>query len=298
MKIPAELAVTLVAIVDEGSLDGAAAVLGISQPAVSQRLRTLESIVGRVLLIRSRPVRATPAGHAVVRFGRQLAHLEADVVSELGIGDREAITSLPIAVNSDSLGTWFLPPLAALSERLPVVFDLHRDDQDFTVGLLERGTVLAAVTSREQPIAGCRVTALGSMRYRPMATAAFHRRWFADGVTPQALQRAPLVDFDARDDLQTRWLISQGVDPTAPPRHRVPASSDFADAVLMGLGWGQLLPFQADDALEAGRIMALDDSHVEVPLYWQRWNVASALLDEVEAEIVRYGRSVLAHGVT
>lgn len=293
VKIPPELALTLAVILDAGSLDAAASELGITQPAVSQRLRSLEAIVGQVLLIRSRPVRATPAGVAVARLGRQIAHLEADTVAALGIAEHEAVTSLPIAVNSDSLGTWFLPPLARLSARLPVVFDLHRDDQDFTVGLLEAGTVIAAVTSRERPIAGCRVTALGSMRYRPMATADFHRRWFGGGVTQAALERAPLVDYDERDDLQTRWLISRGVDPALPPRNRVPASSDFADAVLMGLGWGQLLPFQADDALEAGRLVPLDDSHVEVPLFWQRWNVHSGLLDAVEEEIVGYARSVL-----
>lgn len=296
MKIPPELAHTLAVIVDAGSLEAAAADLGISQPAVSQRLRNLESIVGQVLLVRSRPVRATQAGEAVVRLGRQIAHLEADAVAALGIAEDAAVTSLPIAVNSDSLATWFLPPLARLGATLPVVFDLHRDDQDFTVGLLEAGTVIAAVTSRARPIAGCQVTALGAMRYRPMAATSFFERWFPDGVTVPALEQAPLVDFDTRDELQTRWLVARGVDPRRPPRHRVPASSDFADAVVMGLGWGQLLPFQTEAALEAGRIVPLDESHVEVPLYWQRWNVRSTLLDAVEDEIVRSARRVLDPG--
>lgn len=293
MQIPPDLAITLAVISDEGSLDAAAHVLGVSQPAVSQRVRALEAIVGRAVLVRSRPVRVTEVGETIVKFGHQLMHLEADVVAELGLDDASHVTSLPIGVNSDSLGTWFLPPLATLGAKLPVVFDLHRDDQDFTVGMLERGTVVAAVTSRAEPIAGCQVTSLGAMRYRPMASATFHKRWFADGVTQASLERAPLVDYDRKDDLQTRWLQARGIDPTLPPRHRVPASSDFADAVLMGLGWGQLLPFQADDAVAAGRCIPLDDSHVEVPLYWQRWNVRSNLLDQVEEEIVRYARSVL-----
>lgn len=294
VKIPPELAETLAAIVDEGSFDGAAFRLGITQPAVSQRMRSLERLVGQVLLVRSRPVRPTPAGEAVARLARQIAHLEADTVAELGIAEADARTSLPIAVNSDSLSTWFLAPLARLSDRMPVVFDLHRDDQDFTLGLLESGTVLAAVTSREAPIAGCRVTPLGAMRYRPMATAEFHRRWFAAGVTDATLTDAPLVDYDRRDDLQTRWLRARGVDPALPPRHRVPASAEFAEAVLLGLGWGQLLPFQAEEGLADGTLIPLDDSHVEVPLYWQQWNVHSALLDQVAEEVVAHARSVLS----
>ena len=294
MQIPPELAETLAVIVDEGTLEAAARRLGVTQPAVSQRLRALENIVGQVLLVRSRPVRPTTAGEAVVRLARQIAHLEADAAMELGLASADARASLPIAVNSDSLSTWFLPPLVRLGDRLPVVFDLHRDDQDHTVGLLEAGTVVAAVTSRATPIAGCRVTPLGAMRYRPVATVDFHARWFPDGVTRDELAVAPLVDYDRRDDLQSRWLLTRGVDPALPPRHRVPASSEFADAVRWGLGWGQLLPFQSDDAVAAGTLVPLDDSVVEVPLFWQQWTLRSALLDAVAEEIVAHARAVLA----
>ena len=293
MRIQPEHALTLAAVIDEGTMEGAAIALGISQPAVSQRIRALESLTGQVMLVRSRPVRATDAGEAVVRFARQLAHLERDAVAALGMGDETARTSLPIAVNSDSLSTWMLPPLVALAEHLPVTFDLHRDDQDFTERLLEQGVVVAAVTSRAVPIAGCRVVPLGSMRYTPIATTAFRDRWFAGGVTNEALERAPLVDFDRRDDLQTRWLVARGIDPAKPPRHRVPASSDFADAIRMGLGWGQLLPFQMDDGIAAGRLHPLDDSHVEVPLYWQQWNMRSDLLDAVADAVLEHARAVL-----
>lgn len=293
MRIPPDHALTLAAVVDEGTMEGAAAVLGISQPAVSQRIRALESLTEQVMLVRSRPVRPTEAGEAVIRYARQLAHVERDAVAALGIGASATRTSLPIAVNSDSLSTWMLPPLVTLAERLAVTFDLHRDDQDFTERLLEQGVVVAAVTSRADPIAGCRVVPLGAMRYTPVATTAFHRRWFADGVTNAALEHAPLVDFDRRDDLQTRWLIGRGVDPAKPPRHRVPASSDFADAITMGLGWGQLLPFQMDEGMAAGRLHALDDAYVEVPLYWQQWNMRSTLLDAVAETVLEHARAVL-----
>ena len=153
MRVPLELAETLAAIVDEGTLDAAAARLHLTPSAVSQRLKTLERQVGRVLLERTKPARATAAGLAVVRYARQLSLLEHDVLAELG--DPEAgRVSVPLAVNADSLATWFLDPLARLSRTRPVVFELHRDDQDFTAGLLESGAVMAAVTSRADPVAG------------------------------------------------------------------------------------------------------------------------------------------------
>lgn len=298
-RIAPELALTLAAVVDEGTLDAAAARLHITPSAVSQRIRALEEQLGRVLLIRSKPVRPTEAAHPVIRFAREVALLEHDATAALGI-ERDRV-SMPLAVNADSLATWFLAPLARLATRHPVVFDLHRDDQDFTAGLLESGTVMGAVTSRAQPVAGCSVNALGTLVYEAVATPAFAAAWFgavrAALVEPDAaaLAAAPLIDFDRRDDLQSRWLIARGVQPEAPPRHRVPASHDFAEATRHGLGWALLPRLQSQAALEAGELIRLGGPPVAVPLYWQQWKLRSDLLDAVADEIVAEGRRVLEH---
>lgn len=294
MRIPLDQAETLATIVDEGTLEAAAARLHLTPSAVSQRLKALERQVGRVLLVRSKPARPTEAGAAVVRLARQLMLLEHDALRELGAADEVGPVSVPLAVNADSLATWFLAPLTRLSAEVPVAFDLHRDDQDFTAGLLESGTVMAAVTSRAEPVAGCRVTPLGVMRYRAVAEPAFARRWLPAGPTASDLERTPLVDFDRRDDLQTGWLRERGADPALPPRSFVPASSDFARAVLGGLGWGLLPPFQAAAALASGDLVELGGPSVDVSLYWQQWNLRSAVLDAVARAVIDEGRRVLA----
>ena len=291
MRIPADLAETLVVVLDEGSLDAAAGRLHVTPSAVSQRIKLLEELIGRVLLVRSKPVRATEAAQPVIRYARQRALLERDAVAELeGEGDRVAI---PLAVNADSLSTWFLAPLASLAERHPIVFDLHRDDQDFTAGLLESGSVMGAVTSRDRPVAGCRVSDLGTLRYEAVATPGFCARWLPDGATPDALSSAPVIDFDRRDDLQSRWLTAVGAAPDRPPRHRVPASADFAAAVTLGLGWALLPRLQSQPALDTGALVLLGGPPVDVPLYWQQWNLRSPLLDAIAAEVVAEGRRVL-----
>jgi LysR family transcriptional regulator, chromosome initiation inhibitor len=293
MRIPLELAETLAAVVDAGTLDAAARTLGVTPSAVSQRVKTLEELLGRVLLVRSRPVRATPDGAAVMRFARQASLLEHDALVELGAGDAGVRVSVPLAVNADSLATWFLAPLQRLAGERAVVFDLHRDDQDFTAGLLEAGTVMGAVTTRATPVAGCRVSALGAMRYEAVATPAFAERWLSGGATPSALSSAPVVDFDRRDDLQTAWLERRGVEAAAPPRHYIPASADFAAAVRAGLGWGMLPPLQSRDALADGSLVLLGDDPIDVPLHWQQWNLRSPLLDAVARAIIDEGRRVL-----
>ncbi|MGA7149435.1 MAG: ArgP/LysG family DNA-binding transcriptional regulator, partial [Microbacterium sp.] len=206
-----------------------------------------------------------------------------------------ARTAVPLAVNADSLATWFLPPLTRLAQRHPVVFELHRDDQDFTAALLESGTVMGAVTSRATPVAGCRVSALGAMRYEAVATPHFVQQWLS-GDRSSLLREAPVVDFDRRDDLQNEWLTAQGVDPALPPRHYVPASNDFATSVKLGLGWALLPRFQSHEALLSGELVLLGGAPVDVPLYWQQWNLRSPLLDAIAGEIVGEGRRVLSPG--
>ena len=302
MKIDFELADTVAIIAEEGTLEAAARRMQITPSAVSPRLRTIEDEVGRVLLVRSKPVHPTDAGDAVIRLARQARVLEHDALAGIGsassAGDSTSgapePVSVPLAVNADSLATWFLTPLARLSARHPIVFDLHRDDQDFTAALLEGGTVMGAVTSRAEPVAGCRVTALGVMRYEAVATPAFIDRYLPASLDDLvALAAAPVVQFDRRDDLQDKWVRERGISGSRAPRHYVPASHDFAQAVKLGFGWGLLPSFQSAAELEPGALRHLGGPPIDVPLYWQQWNLRSPLLDAVAAEIVEEGRRVL-----
>lgn len=298
MEIPLDLARTLAAVIDEGTFDAAARRLRITPSAVSQRVKSLEQQLGRVLVVRSKPARATESGAPIVRLARQLALLEHDALAAFGEDAAPGRpVSLPLAVNADSLSTWFLPALARVVQRHPVVFDLHRDDQDFTAGLLESGTVMAAVTSQAEPVAGCVVRPLGVMRYRAVATPGYVARWLAAGPTPSALESAPLVDFDRRDDLQSVFLQRMGADAARSPRHYVPASNDFADAIKLGLGWGMLPAFQSADELERGDLVPLGGPPVDVPHHWQQWNLRSPLLDAIAAEVVSEARRSLVVGV-
>lgn len=288
----------MAAIVDSGSLDAAARHLHVTPSAVSQRLKSLEDQLGRILIVRSKPTRATAAGEAVVRMARQVSLVEYDTLQAFGLDrDGPGRMQVPLAVNADSMATWFLVPLARISADHDVDVDLHRDDQNFTARLLESGTVMAAVTSQASPVTGCTSTSLGSLSYEALATPAYVARWFPDGVTEDALRRAPFVDFDRKDSLQHRWLAEHDVDAHAVPRHHVPASHDYAMAVQLGLGWGMLPRMQSSDALASGALVLLGGPPVRVPLYWQRWNLRSALLDAIEAEVVVEAARVLENGL-
>ena len=293
--IPSELIQTLSAVVSDGTFDAAARTLHVTPSAVSQRIKALEQRVGRVLVVRSKPVRPTEAGEAVLRLGQQLALLERETLRELGAeraDDRP--TPIPIAVNADSLATWILPPLARVAERVSIVFDLVRDDQDHTAALLASGSVMAAVASNATPVPGCVSSPLGRMRYRAYATPGYASRWFPDGLTSEALARAPRIDLDRKDTVQARFHRRISRRAADPPRHFVPASADFAVAARLGLGWAMLPDAHAAAAVESGELVDLAPGrHLDVPLHWQQWNLRSSLIDAVAEEVRAEARRVL-----
>ena len=298
MRIPFELAETLAVVVDEGTLDAAARRLHVTPSAVSQRIKALEEQLGRLVLVRSKPARPTEAGMSVIRLARQLALLEHDALAELGADEGEsALTSVPLAVNADSLATWFLEPLARLAERHPVVFDLHRDDQDFTAGLLESGTVMGAVTSRAAPVAGCRVLGAGRHALRGRRHAVVRRAVAAEAIAGRRWRTRRSWTSTAATTCRTSgsrsraWIprIRRGTTCRRPTTSRRPCGSGSA---------GRMLPrFQSHDALERGELVLLGGPPVDVALHWQQWNLRSPLLDAIADAIVAEGRRVLGVGV-
>ena len=271
----------LAAAVSEGTLDAAARTLHVTPSAISQRIKALERSTGRVLLTRSKPVRPTPSGEILLRAARQIDAITADAVGELGEVKSGSPAVIALAVNADSLATWLVPALTALDT--PLVFDLRRADETKTAELLRDGTVMAAVTASPSPVPGCTVEPLGRMRYRPTASPEFAARWFADGATVHALALAPVVVFDREDQLQDRYLRRRTRRRLNPPRHHVPGSSAFAQAVRLGLGWGMLPDLQA----APGAVVEFDPRRsIDVRLYWQQWRLGSAALDRI-AEAVR-----------
>lgn len=277
----------LLAVVDEGSFEGAAVALHLTQSAVSQRIRALETAVGQVLVRRTRPAGVTEAGAVYLRLGRQVLGLADEARAAVGADPAAGRPVLPVAVSSDSLGTWVLPALAPLAGE--ILFDLHREDQDHSAGLLREGTVVAAITTAERPVQGCTSHRLGVLRYRPMAAPGLLR----GPVGPDALAAVPVVVFDRKDDLQDRYLRARGVDPATVPRHHVPASADFVLAVRLGFGWGMLPERDAEAGEQDGTLVELDSRHEDVTLYWQQWTVRTAALERTGAAVRAAARAYL-----
>lgn len=285
MDLPAPQLDALVAITEHGTFDAAARALHVTPSAVSQRIRALESAIGQVVVERTTPCRPTPAGEVLVRLARQTRLLHDEARDALAHGHVGAV-DLPVAVNADSLDTWFRAVVGEVAGWSDVALRLHVEDQAFSADLLRSGGVLAAVTSEPAAVQGCSVERLGVLRYVPAATPAFAERWRRGRGPDWAAM--PVVVFNEKDTLQHDVLATRGV-AEPPVVHRVPTSADFVAAVRLGLGWGMIPTPQLDD-----RLVPLGSRlHLDVPLHWQRWRLASPTLDRLTDAVRRIARASL-----
>ncbi|WP_459616060.1 LysR family transcriptional regulator ArgP [Bordetella sp. 2513F-2] len=286
----------LAAVVREGSFERAAATLHVTPSAVSQRIKALEDRVGRLLVQRTVPARATADGQVLVSLAEQTALLELDALGRLGMDDDDMPRAgIPVAVNHDSLETWFVDAAVRFAAQSRATLDLQSEDQDHTAALLRDGTVLGAVTALAEPVQGCRIHPLGSMRYVATCTPEFHARHFADGVGPRSLAEAPVLVFNRKDALQARFARRiMGRLAWHPPVWWVPSTRAFVQATLGGLGWTMNPLMLVRDHIEAGELVPLRPRAWEdVPLYWQHWRVHSQAMDALTEAVLAAARCLV-----
>ena len=117
------------AVVRHGSFERAAHELNVTPSAVSQRVKLLEERIGSILVKRGQPCVATPSGALLCRHTERVRLLEAELTGRMplmpGSGAlAHAWPILRVAVNDDSVGTWFVDAVAAFCVERQTLLDL------------------------------------------------------------------------------------------------------------------------------------------------------------------------------
>ncbi|WP_117190553.1 LysR family transcriptional regulator ArgP [Rhizobium terrae] len=286
------------AVVETGSFEKAAARLNVTPSAVSQRVKQLEERLGTVLIARGSPCAATEKGEWLCRHIEHVGMLEAELFTHLPAlaetGAAEQTVTLHIAANADSLGTWFLEAIASFARSSNYMLHVAVDDQDHTADWLRQGRVTAAVTGLGKAVQGCRVSSLGALRYHATASPDFFARYFRDGVTLEALARAPAITFNQKDQLQAQWVRQNFGRTTRHPTHWLPSTQAFVDASLAGMGWGMNPINLVRDHLRSGRLLELlPDTPLDIPLFWQINRLTADRLSNLTRQIVEVAKREL-----
>jgi LysR family transcriptional regulator (chromosome initiation inhibitor) len=293
-RLGADQLAAFAAVVEQGSFDAAAALLHVTPSAISQRIKALEQRVGQVLVIREKPCRATTAGVPLLRLAAQTALLESEALAETSGTDAQQSNRIAIAVNADSMSTWFTAVFAKLPD---VLFDVRIEDQDHSARLLREGTVMGAVTTERTLVSGCRADPLGVMRYVPVASPS-HAERFAEGFTADSVAAAPSLAWNRDDALQDMLVRKAFKRDVARPVHYVPTAEGFGAAVRAGLGWGMYPEQLADAGIARGDFTRISSQHLDVPLYWQCWKLDSPTARRVTDAVQTASARLLRHPST
>lgn len=298
MQFDYPLLEALAAVVREGTFEAAARSLNITQSAVSQRLKLLEEKAGAVLIVRGRPCVATDYGQHLYRHIEQVHLLEHDLRKNLATIDnpgKGAPAVIRIAVNSDSLATWFPEVIQRAGAELNLFFEVIPDDQEHTAERLRSGEALAAITAESNPLHGCRRVPLGAIEYLAVAAPRFVNSNFRDGVTHDTVQSSGVLVYDRKDLLPQQWMLAAFGEPATLAGHLVPSYSGYMACCLNGAGWGMMPRFSVERYIEDGVLVELvPGAVVTVPLFWQSSGPGSEIMKMLTTTVTDVARQHLS----
>jgi len=283
-----KLLAALAAVVEQAGFERAAQALGLSQSAVSQRIKLLEARLGQPVLLRAAPPQPTEVGRRLLNHVQQVRLLERDLQAQVPEMDANRLPErLRIALNADSLATWWAPAVAPFCASHGVVLDHVLEDQAVGLKRMRVGEVAACVCAVERPLAGARSQFLGAMRYRALASPAFIERHLSGNVPVEALLHVPAIVFGPDDQLQHRYLAALGLN-GAFSHHLCPSSEGFVRLLQSDLGWGLVPELQVRAELASGALVdVFHGQPIDVPLYWHHWRNGGELLAELTRQLTR-----------
>ncbi|MEV8600374.1 LysR family transcriptional regulator [Streptomyces griseoviridis] len=263
---------TFVTVHRAGSFTRAAALLGLSQPAVTSQIRTLERQLGRPLFLRQ------PRGVTPTTIGDELAHkaaphLDALVeITETGLDEDSALRTLHLAG----------PPEFTAERALPALTELTGEDGR---GFALRASFGTAEETLEGLGAGHHDLAIGTARPRGslftatplcdeehvLVAAPGYAELIGpedggrDGHRPGAAELAgvPVVEVHETLPFVSRyWASVFDCRPTAPGTVIVPDLRAVLACAVAGAGLAVLPRYLCASALERGAVVALHEPPV------------------------------------
>lgn len=289
-----KLTKSLVVVVNEGSFKGAAKRLNLTPAAVTQRIKSLEMQIGARVLVRGRHLRLTPQGEAILAFHHKNERLQDELLRALNLDThtyqgKTRWRTVRVAVNADSIASWFLPGVTSTLMQQHLLLDVVVDDQDHTHEALRTGEVMGCVTTLSRPMPGCLSEPLGVMRYLALIAPDLLARVQtpAGKISVHRLLGQPAVIFNRKDAIHDRFL-REHLNLSSPmyPKHFVPALDAFETAIELGLGWGLMPqplhtrvtheqttspPERQPKKWQSALLEMMPGCYVDVQLYWQHW---------------------------
>ena len=276
------------------SFEAASKHLHITQSAVSQRIKGLETHFGEPLLVRTLPYKPTKLGEHLIGHYKRLCLLEESLTEQ--IKPTEAKPHIAIAINRDSLETWFLEAIEHTNIFGNIMLEVIADDQELTLDYLKKGVVSACLSTSGKAILGGNATFVGNMEYVLAASPEFVKQHFTKGDPKKSLLNSPAIKFDRNDQLHERYLEKFfGLRGDEIHFHIIPSVEGFKKYALLGHGYGMIPKIDILDELKQKKLVQLHKDKVwQIPFYWHSWDIESKFYRKFNTEMIALMKKLLA----
>lgn len=274
-------------VVESQGFEKAGEVLGLTQSAVSQKIKRLEQSYNSVLLIRDKPLRLTSLGKKLNMHFIKVQLMEQALVKETQ-GDN-SLQCLPIAINNDSLATWFIGVIRQFSQDKNHRIQCKVADQSQTRDLLKKGEVVAVLSDTGSSVAGGQSIYLGAMDYILVASPIFKKTFLRPDYSEMDIASVPTLIFDENDQLWSSYRKQiLGIQIIGTPSHWLPSTQGFVEMLLSHTVCALVPRIQVEQELNSGRLIELFPAKVlKVPLYWHWCGLDSDLLNALTEMVIK-----------
>lgn len=290
-----KLLAALAAIIETKSFEVAAAQLFISQSAISQRIKLLEENIGQPVLIRSQPIKLTLIGEKLLSHFKKIQQLENELLPELLPDNPIKPMKISLAVNADSIATWFLKAITPVLKDYLVELNLLIEPEDRTLEKLRSGEAIGAVSLIEKPLKGYRSFTLGDMHYCLVSSKSFKDKYFKNGLTPSSLKMAPAISYDHKDAMHIAYIEKNfGLAASEYYCHTVGSSEAFVELAKQGVAYCLVPELQIKSELKSGALVKLcPEKQLVMTLYWHSWVLVKGINKKISQEIIAAGKILL-----
>lgn len=257
------------AIVESGTVHGAAKILGLTQTGVTQRIRSLESKLSTTFFIRSRRgMRLTEEGEKLKRYCLGALEVEAQTLPREGDLSKEKFVTMTIAGPTSIMSSRIIPGCFPLYKEFPhLLLHFRLYDEEDRIGLLKKGLVDLAIAAPDEAPLEMDSKMLKPDRYLLVASSSWKGRRLND-----IIEKERIIDFHEKDETTQRYLKKFNLFQAA-RKDRIFANTNFAIISMFkeGIGYGTLTEEVAASSLKRGDLTALNAKQaVEEPqaLLW------------------------------
>lgn len=283
----------LMAIVREGSFDQGAQSINISTSAISQRIKSLEKLMGGMLISRNSPCKVNEMGQKLLELTTQFYILEQEAFPELIDYSflKTQLLPIKIATDPDSLSTWLPYVIETIYSEMPCpiefIHSAHIDNSNL------KG-IWAIISPHTVGILAGRSYLLGKLNCTAVAAPGFIERYFPIGITTTALTNATVLSQNPNDHLLSQWVSHLSLETSSLRMQAIPCTYGQIRACKNGFGWCVKPLCILQEFLQDGSLVELfPGNRLSVPIYWSPRKSKDVLMRKLTNMIISQAKTIL-----